>query len=121
MLLKARAVGTDNLPWLDVVRLETNVRRKPPSTDPYVSVEETRALIEQHRAVPIVQLEDIDLSPAVRKALPQMYVALATTNGAAVLSFLDSPLGALGGLTPRLSIERGQVERVLSLAEHDGY
>jgi hypothetical protein len=42
--------------------------------------------------------------------------ALGTTEGWALLAFLESPHGALDGATPRSAIERGQEERVLAIA-----
>lgn len=48
--------------------------------------------------------------------LPQLSKALGTTEGWALLAFLESPLGALEGVTPRLAIEEGESGRVLDLA-----
>ena len=41
-------------------------------------------------------------------------------RGMGVLSFLESPHGALEGLTPRQAVEQGQAEQVRAIAEHDG-
>jgi hypothetical protein len=42
--------------------------------------------------------------------------ALEATNGWHILSFLETPHGGLGGLTPRQGLEQGNVELVLALA-----
>jgi hypothetical protein len=58
--------------------------------------------------------------PAVWPVVPKLAEALSTTNGWALLAFLESPHGALDGATPRAAIERGQVERVLDIAGQEG-
>ena len=50
----------------------------------------------------------------------KLAAALGTTDGWALLAFLESPHGALGGATPRAAIERGQAERVLDVAGQEG-
>ncbi|WP_157270562.1 hypothetical protein [Azohydromonas aeria] len=52
--------------------------------------------------------------------LPKLSAALHTTEGWALLAFLESPLGALDGRTPRQAIEQGDGERALLLAQHNG-
>lgn len=52
--------------------------------------------------------------------VPKLFSALGTVEGWALLAFLDSPHGALGGITPRAAIEQGHGTRVLAIAEHDG-
>ena len=52
--------------------------------------------------------------------LPRIAAALGTTEGWALLSFLESPHGALGGLAPRQAIEQGQADRVTAIAEQEG-
>jgi hypothetical protein len=59
--------------------------------------------------------------PRMWEALPKLAAALETRDGWALLSFLESPNGALNGLTPRVAIERGQGERVLKIASAEGY
>lgn len=59
--------------------------------------------------------------PRMWDALPGLSSALGTTDGWALLSFLETPLGALQGITPREAIERGKAERVLALAAHEGH
>ena len=46
--------------------------------------------------------------------------ALGTTEGWALLAFLETPNGALGGATPRAAIEQGRGTRVLSIAGFEG-
>jgi hypothetical protein len=58
--------------------------------------------------------------PRMWDALACLPAALGTTEGWALLTFLETPLGALQGATPRAAIERGQVELVLNLAAHMG-
>lgn len=50
------------------------------------------------------------------EALPKVSKALHTSEGWALLTFLETPLGGLDGATPRVAIERGEVQRVVELA-----
>lgn len=52
------------------------------------------------------------------EAIPVLRKALGTTEPWALLAWLETPLGSLGGRTPRAAIEQGQLERVLLLARH---
>jgi len=52
--------------------------------------------------------------------LPRLSTALGTKEGWALLAFLESPHGALDGLSPRQAIEQGQAERVLVVAAQEG-
>ena len=52
-------------------------------------------------------------------ALPRLSAALGTTNGWALLSFLESARGELGGRTPRQAIEQGETDLVMQVAGHD--
>ena len=58
--------------------------------------------------------------PSMWDALPRLSAALGTAEGWALLSFLESPHGALNGITPRRAIEQGQVDKVIRAAEHEG-
>ncbi len=58
--------------------------------------------------------------PFIWDALPRLSTALGTAEGWALLSFLESPHGALNGITPRQAIEQGQMEKVIAIAEHEG-
>lgn len=58
--------------------------------------------------------------PAMWALLPRLSAALGTTEGWALLSFLESPQGGLNGLTPRQGIEQGQTDKVLRIAETEG-
>lgn len=58
--------------------------------------------------------------PSVWAALPRLSAALGTAEGWALLSFLESPHGALNGITPRQAIEQGQMDKVIRIAEHEG-
>jgi hypothetical protein len=58
--------------------------------------------------------------PSMWDALPPLSVALGTAEGWALLSFLESPHGALGGRSPRQAIEQGEAERVIEVARHEG-
>jgi len=52
--------------------------------------------------------------------LPELAQVMGTTEGWALLSFLESPLGGLNGRTPRQAIEQGEALRVLQLASVEG-
>lgn len=56
--------------------------------------------------------------PSTWTIIASLSRAMQTTDGWALYSFLESPLGALEGRTPRHCIEAGQTELVLRLAEH---
>jgi hypothetical protein len=58
--------------------------------------------------------------PSMWDALPRLTAALGTTQGWALLSFLESPHGALDGRSPRQAIEQGQTDKVIRIAEHEG-
>lgn len=58
--------------------------------------------------------------PSMWDALPRLSSALGTTEGWALLSFLESPHGGLNGITPRQAIEQGQPDKVIKIAEHEG-
>lgn len=58
--------------------------------------------------------------PSIWDALPRLSAALGTAEGWALLSFLESPHGALNGITPRQAIEQGQMDKVIKIAEHEG-
>ncbi len=59
--------------------------------------------------------------PSMWNALPRLSTALGTTEGWALLSFLESPHGALNGISPRQAIEQGQSDKVIKIAEHEGH
>jgi hypothetical protein len=59
-------------------------------------------------------------APKLWPLIPKLCAALGTTEGWALLAFLESPHGALGGITPRAAIEQGHGTRVLAIAEHEG-
>ena len=59
--------------------------------------------------------------PQMWEALSKLAAALGTRDGWALLSFLETPNGALNGLTPRVAIERGLGARVLKVADAEGY
>lgn len=48
--------------------------------------------------------------------LPNLSAALGTAEGWALLAYLETPLGALDGATPKEAIERGEGARVVELA-----
>ena len=58
--------------------------------------------------------------PRVWPLVPKLAAVLDTAEGWALLAFLESPHGALGGITPRAAIEQGQAERVLDIAGQEG-
>lgn len=58
--------------------------------------------------------------PVFWDVIPQLAKALGTTEGWALLAFLESPLGGLQGISPRHAVEQGDVKRVLELAAAEG-
>jgi hypothetical protein len=58
--------------------------------------------------------------PVFLQALPRLSTELGTHDGWALLTFLESPLGALNGRSPRQAIEQGEVQRVVLCAQTDG-
>lgn len=58
--------------------------------------------------------------PRIWAVVPRLAKALGTLEGWHMLTFLETPLGALGGITPRAAIEQGMAERVLAVAEQEG-
>nr|WP_180317718.1 hypothetical protein [Delftia acidovorans] len=80
------------------------------------------AWIAKGRAIGLTQtrrgfkLPSWQFEPALWEAIPQLSKALGTHEGWALLTFLETPLGALGGGTPRQAIEQGNLARVVELA-----
>lgn len=110
-------------------------RQKRLATADMISTDEAAALagvtrltinawINKGRAIGLSQvkrgyrLPRWQFEPAVWDALPKLSAALGTTEGWAILAFLETPLGGLDGRTPRVAIEQGEAERVLLLAQH---
>jgi predicted DNA-binding protein (UPF0251 family) len=54
--------------------------------------------------------------PAIFGAIEAIAAAMDTTDGWVLLSFLETPHGGLGGLTPRMALEQGMRDRVIALA-----
>lgn len=54
-------------------------------------------------------------------AVPKLSKALGTTEGWALLAFLETPSGALGGWTPLQAIEQGHLARVIEVAGAESY
>lgn len=65
-------------------------------------------------AGPGLRLPMWQFSEPMRSAMPKVISGLG--DPWSVLSFLESPHGALGGRTPRAAIEQGESERVVALA-----
>lgn len=84
------------------------------------------AWIAKGRAIGLTQtkrgfrLPKWQFEPLIWDALPGIAAALGTREGWALLSFLESPHGALDGRSPRQAIEQGQSERVIALAAQEG-
>ncbi|MCD2513342.1 DUF3046 domain-containing protein [Comamonas endophytica] len=84
------------------------------------------AWIAKGRAIGLTQtrrgfkLPSWQFEPAVWEAVPQLSRALGTREGWALLTFLETPLGALDGRTPRQAIEQGHAARVVALAGVEG-
>jgi hypothetical protein len=58
--------------------------------------------------------------PRMWEAIPKLSSKLESREGWLILAFLETPLGALGGITPRAAIEQGELDRVLAVAEQEG-
>ena len=80
------------------------------------------AWIAKGRAIGLTQtrrgfrLPAWQFEPQFWDLIPQLARGLGLSEGWALLSFLETPLGALNGRTPRQAIEQGQARRVLELA-----
>lgn len=60
--------------------------------------------------------------PAMWVAIAPLSAQLCTADGWRVLGFLETPLQALGGLTPRAALEQGvALDRVLALASAEAH
>jgi len=84
------------------------------------------AWIAKGRAIGLTQtkrgfrLPRWQFEPSMWDALPRLSAALGTTEGWALLSFLESAHGGLNGITPRQAIEQGLSDKVLQIAAHEG-
>ncbi|MFT3664553.1 hypothetical protein [Piscinibacter sp.] len=84
------------------------------------------AWIAKGRAIGLTQvkrghrLPRWQFEPRLWDTLPQLSAALGTKEGWALLAFLESPHGGIGGITPRQAIEQGQAARVIQIAEREG-
>ena len=84
------------------------------------------AWITKGRAIGLTQtrrgfrLPRWQFEPGFWEAIPALSKALGTHEGWALLAYLETPLGALDGKTPRRAIEQGQLTRVLELASAEG-
>lgn len=84
------------------------------------------AWIKKGRAIGLSQttrgfkLPKWQFEPLFWNALPKVSAALSLTEGWALLSFLETPHEALDGMTPRVAIERGMIDRVLEVAAAEG-
>ena|ERR1700754_4284795 len=85
------------------------------------------AWIDKGRAIGLTQnkrgfrLPKWQFEPVMWGLIPQLSAALGTKEGWALLTFLETPHGALQGITPRTSIERGKAQRVLEVAAGDSH
>lgn len=85
------------------------------------------AWIAKGRAIGLTQIKRghrlprWQFEPRMWEVLPQLSAALGTKQGWALLAFLESPHGGIGGLTPRQAIEQGQAARVIQLAGQEGF
>ncbi len=85
------------------------------------------AWIAKGRAIGLTQtrrgfkLPSWQFEPVLWDAVPKLSQALGTNEGWALLAFLETPSGALGGRTPRQAIEQGHLARVVEVAGAEGY
>lgn len=85
------------------------------------TVSAVRLWIERGRVIAIplrntYRLPEWQFASTLWDAIPQLTQALGTNHGWTLLSFLETPLGSLGGWTPRQAIERGDLARLLFVA-----
>ena len=84
------------------------------------------AWIRRGRAIGIrqgslgIRMPRWQFEPRLWSALHTLATELDTTDGWALLQFLESPHGALEGRTPRQAIEQGAIGSVMEFARHDG-
>jgi hypothetical protein len=97
------------------------------STDEAAKIADTsrvtvNAWIAKGRAIGLTQvkrgyrLPRWQFEPRMWDAIPRLSAALGAHDGWTLLAFLETPLGALDGVTPRAAIEQGKLERVVSVA-----
>jgi len=85
------------------------------------------AWIDKGRAIGLTQnkrgfrLPKWQFEPVMWDVIPKLSAALGTKEGWALLTFLETPHGALQGNTPRVSIERGKAQRVLEVATGESH
>ena len=89
------------------------------------TVSAVRIWIDKGRVVAIparntYRLPEWQFSSPLWDVIPQLTQALGTTHGWTLLNFLETPLGGLGGRTPRQAIELGDLSRLLGLAADEG-
>ena len=110
---KARMNRPDMISRQAAAELENT---SPDTIDRWIA--EGRAIgIHRPGAAPV--LPKWQFEPPLWSVLPRLCEALGTREGWAILQFLETPLGALQGETPRLALELGQVDDVLRCALHD--
>jgi len=76
----------------------------------------TRALLGLRHPHLGLRLPRWQFAEPIRSAIPRLFLGLGTTEPWALLLWLETPLDALGGRTPRVAIEQGDVERAQVLA-----
>lgn len=131
---------TDYVPAAEVRVLLANslaARQRRLGADDMISTDEAARLVQttrvtinawigKGRAIGLTQtkrgfrMPRWQFEPSMWDALPRLSAAIGITEGWALLSFLESPHGALEGLTPRQAIEQGQIDKVIGIAEHEG-
>jgi hypothetical protein len=85
------------------------------------------AWIDKGRAIGLTQnkrgfrLPKWQFEPVMWDVIPKLSAALGTKEGWVLLTFLETPHGALQGHTPRVSIERGKAQRVLEVATGESH
>jgi hypothetical protein len=129
---------TDHTPISpDLLARSQEVRQQRLTADDMLSMDEAADLagvsrktigawIDKGRAIGLSQIKRgfklprWQFDPGMWDVVPKLAAALHTTEGWALLAYLETPLGELDGRTPRQAIEQGDGERVLLLANHNG-
>lgn len=84
------------------------------------------AWIKKGRAIGLSQttrgyrLPKWQFEPPIWDILPELSSALGVRDGWAMLTFLETPSGALNGISPKMALEQGESDLVLKIAAAEG-
>lgn len=116
LLSRGQAARLARLDAGDMVNSEEAARLAGASKATIVAWIETGHCIGLQRTTRGYRLPAWQFEPHIFEVLPEISRAMETTDGWALLAFLETAHGALDGLTPRQALERGMAKRVVALA-----